>query len=140
LLLVVAAGLAAVSQCPICSREVLMAAPNIVSPTSITLKQISSTVGTAAITLVTCAADRAVKVSTLYAANVQGTNAGDITIRVSDGTATHAVCSTVSVPADASLLVVDRNSPVYLEEGDRIEAIASATGTIEIVGSFEEIA
>jgi len=117
-----------------------MAAPNIVSPTSITLKQISSTVGTSAVTLVTCATDKAVKVSTLLAANVQGTNAGDITIRVSDGTATHAVCSTVSVPADASVIVVDRNSPVFLEEGDSVEAIASATGTIEIVGSFEEIA
>jgi len=117
-----------------------MTAPNVNAPGSITLKQFSSTVGTAAITLVTCATDKAVKVSTLYAANVQGSNAGDITIRVSDGTATHAVCSTVSVPADASLIVVDRNSPVYLEEGDRIEAIASATGTIQIVGSFEEIA
>jgi hypothetical protein len=60
-----------------------MAAPNIVSPTTITLKQLSTTVGTAAITLVTCAADRAVKLSTLYAANVDGTSAGDITIRVS---------------------------------------------------------
>lgn len=117
-----------------------MTAPNIVSPTSITLKQLSTTVGTAAITLVTCATDRAIKLSTLFAANVQGTNAGDITIRVSDGTATHAVCSTVSVPADASLVVVDRNSPVYLEEGDRIEAVASAAATIEIVGSYEEIA
>ena len=117
-----------------------MAAPNIKSPKSITLRQLSTTVGTAAITLVTCAADRAVKLSTLYAANVAGTSAGDITIRVSDGTATHAVCSTVSVPADASVVVVDRNSPVYLEEGDSIEALASATATIQIVGSYEEIA
>lgn len=117
-----------------------MTAPNIVSPTTITLRQLSSTVGTAAITLVTCATDRAIKLSTLFAANVQGTNAGDITIRVSDGTSTHAVCSTVSVPADASVLVVDRNSPLYLEEGDSVEAVASATGTIQIVGSYEEIA
>ena len=117
-----------------------MAAPNIVSPTTITLKNVASTVGTSAITLVTCAADRALKVSTLYAVNVDGTSAGDITIRVSDGTATHAVCSTVSVPADASVVVVDRNSPVYLEEGDSIEAVASAAATIEIVGSYEEIA
>jgi hypothetical protein len=140
LLPVVAAALAAVLQCPTCSVEEIMAAPNIVSPTTITLKQLSTTVGTAAITLVTCAADRAVKLSTLYAANVDGTSAGDITIRVSDGTATHAVCSTVSVPADASVVVVDRNSPVYLEEGDSIEAVASAAATIEIVGSYEEIA
>lgn len=117
-----------------------MAAPNIKSPTSITLKQLSSTVGTAALTLVTCGADKAIKLSALFAANVQGTSAGDITIRVSDGTSTHAVCSTVSVPADASVLVVDRNSPLYLEEGDSVEAVASATGTIQIVGSYEEIA
>jgi hypothetical protein len=117
-----------------------MVAPNVNAPGSITLKSLRSTVGTSAVTLVTCATDKAVKVSTLYAANVQGSNAGDITIRVSDGTATHAVCSTVSVPADASVIVVDRNSPLYLEEGDSVEAIASATGTIEIVGSFEEIA
>jgi hypothetical protein len=44
------------------------------------------------------------------------------------------------VPADASVVVVDRNSPVYLEEGDSIEAVASAAATIEIVGSYEEIA
>ena len=117
-----------------------MAAPNIVSPTTITLRQLSTTVGTAALTLVTCAADKAIKLSTLYAANVDGTSAGDITIRVSDGTATHAVCSTVSVPADASVVVVDRNSPVYLEEGDSIEAVASAANAIQIVGSYEEIA
>ena len=118
-----------------------MASPNVnASSATITLKSLRSTVGTSAITLVTCAADKAVKVSTLYAANVQGSNAGDITIRVSDGTATHAVCSTVSVPADASVIVVDRNSPLYLEEGDSVEAIASATGTLHIVGSYEEIA
>lgn len=117
-----------------------MAAPNLVSPATITLKQLSTTVGTAALTLVTCGANKAIKLGTLFAANVHGTNAGDITIRVSDGTATHAVCSTVSVPADASLVVVDRHSPLYLEEGDSVEALASATGTINVVGSYEEIA
>ena len=117
-----------------------MAAPNIVSPTTITLKNVASTVGTSAITIVTCAADKALKVSTLYAANVEGSNAGDFSARVSDGTSTHAICSTVSVPADASLVVVDRNSPVYLEDGDSIQVVASAAGVIHVVASYEEIA
>lgn len=117
-----------------------MAAPNIVSPTTITLKNVASTVGTSAVTIVTCPTDRALKVSTLYAANVEGSNAGDFSARVSDGTSTHAICSTVSVPADASLVVVDRNSPVYLEEGDSIQVVASAAGVIHVVASYEEIA
>lgn len=117
-----------------------MTAPNIVSPTTITLKNVASTVGTSAVTIVTCPTDRALKVSTLYAANKQGTNAADATVNLVTGGATVAICSTVSVPADATLVVVDRNSPVYLEEGDSLTATASATGAIEIVASYEEIA
>jgi hypothetical protein len=117
-----------------------MAAPNIVSPTTITLKSLRSTVGTSAVTLVTCAADKAVKVSTLYAANIDGDNAADVSARVDVSGTTHAICSTVSVPADASLVIVDRNSPVYLEEGQSLQVIASAAGAIHIVGSYEEIA
>lgn len=117
-----------------------MAAPNIKSPTSITLKSLRSTVGTSAVTLVTCAADKAVKVSTLYAANIDGSTPADVSARVNVSGTTHAVCSTVSVPADASLLIVDRNSPVYLEEGQSLEVLASSTGTLHIVGSYEEIA
>jgi hypothetical protein len=117
-----------------------MAAPNIVSPTTINLKSIRSTVGTSAVTLVTCASDKAVKISTLYAANIDGSNAADVSARVNVSGTTHAVCSTVSVPADASLLIVDRNSPVYLEEGQSLEVLASSTGTLHVVGSYEEIA
>jgi hypothetical protein len=118
-----------------------MAAPNVNgSSTIILLKGFRETVGTSAITLVTCAADRAVKVSTLYAANIHGSNAADVSARVNVAGTTHAVCSTVSVPADASLVIVDRNTPVYLEEGQSLEVLASSTGTLHIVGSYEEIA
>jgi len=117
-----------------------MTAPNIVSPTSIVLRQASTTVGTAAITVVTCATDRAIKLSTLVASNVHGSSTGEVTIQVTNGAATHAVCSTVSVPADASLIVIDSNSPLYLEEGGRVLAFASASATIQIVCSYEEIA
>ena len=117
-----------------------MAAPNIVSPTTITLKNVGSTVGTAAITLVTCGSNKAVKVSTVYAANIQGSNAVDVTCRLNVSGATHAIASTVSVPADATLVIVDRDSPVYLEEGHTLEAFASATGSLHLVASYEEIA
>jgi hypothetical protein len=117
-----------------------MTAPNIVSPTSIVLKNASAAVGTAESSVVTCPSGKALKVSTLYAANVHGTTPGDLSVRLSSPAGTHAICSTVSVPADSSLIVVDREAPVYLEEGHSILAVASAAGVIQVVVSYEEIA
>lgn len=117
-----------------------MAAPNIVSPTSIVLKNASASVGTSPSSVLTCDANKAVKVSTVTFANTHGTNAADATLNLVSGGATIAICSTVSVPADATLVAVDRNSPVYLEEGDSLTASASAAGALQIVVSYEEIA
>jgi hypothetical protein len=112
---------------------------NIKSPTTIELKILATTVGTAASTFVSTPGTAVLKVDSVIAANIDGTNAVDYTLRVSDGTATHAVCSTVSVPADASLVVVDRTWPVYLPEGWRLEHLASAANDLHVTGSYEEI-
>ncbi len=115
-----------------------MASPNIIQPTSITLKQIAKTVGTSAVTLLTCDAGKSVKVSTLLCSNVTAT-AASFTLRISDGTATHAMYSTFVVGANDSKLAVSRDYPVYLEEGSSLQAIAGATGSINIVGAYELI-
>lgn len=117
-----------------------MAAPNIVSPTTITLKSVGATVGTSAAAFVTCPSNKALKVSTVYAANVNGSSAADFSCRLNVSGTTHAIASTISVPADATLIVVDRNAPVYLEEGASLEAVASSTAVLHIVASYEEIA
>jgi len=41
------------------------------------------------------------------------------------------------VPADATLDILSKS--IYLEEGDKIQALASANGDAEIVVSYEEI-
>lgn len=120
-----------------------MAAPNIVSPTTITLKNVASTVGTSATTIVTCATDKAVKVSTLLVTNVDGSYspaARTITCQLSSTAATHAIAMRASINADATLIVVDRNAPIYLEEGQSLQVLAYATGTIHAVACYEEIA
>jgi len=48
-------------------------------------------------------------------------------------------CSTISVPADATLSVIDKNNSFYLEEGDNIEGGASANGDLVITISYEEL-
>jgi len=123
-----------------------MAAPNIVNVTTITGKtdQVSLTT-TSATAVVSNAASsgKVFKINSLVVSNVDGTSAADITIAVYSeddigGTATELV-STVSVPADASLVVIDKNTSLYLEEDMSIGATAGTADDLKVVVSYEEI-
>ena len=123
-----------------------MAAPNIVNVSTITGK--SATVAlstTSATTLVSNAAssNAVYKINMIQVANVDGTNAADITIDVhsaaSGGGTAYSLVSTVSVPADASLVVLDQNPAIYLEEDRSITATAGAANDLEVIVSYEEI-
>jgi len=124
-----------------------MAAPNIVGPTTITAKTafLTAVTGATGTVLLNNAASsgKAFQVTTLYVANIDGTNAVDVTIEVhgqDDGAGTgYAICSTVSVPADASLMVVTKDSPIWLEEDRSIVVTPSASNDIEVVCSYLEI-
>lgn len=122
-----------------------MAAPNVVNTATLTLKNAKGAVTTSMATAVNNAAasNLAVKVVSLYIANIDGTSAADITVSVFDqddvgGTGT-AIASTVSVAADSSVVVIDENSPVYLEEDMSIGVQASANGDLVFVASYQEI-
>jgi len=123
-----------------------MAAPNIVNVSTITGKtdQVSLTT-TSATTVVSNAASsgKVFKINSLIVSNVDGSSAADITVSVYSednigGTATELV-STVSVPADASLVVVDKNTALYLEEDMSIGATAGTADDLKVVVSYEEI-
>ena len=123
-----------------------MSAPNIVNVATITGKtayvKLSSTSAT---TILSNAAssNKVFKVNFIQIANVDGSNAANITLTVNsedDGGGTaYALASTISVPADASFLALDKNSAMYLEEDKSIVATASAANDLEVVVSYEEI-
>ena len=123
-----------------------MAAPNIVNVTTITGKTNVVSLTTTNATLVvenTAASNKVFKINSLVVSNVDGTNAADITISYYSeddigGTATPIV-STVSVPADASLVVIDKNTSIYLEEDRSIGATAGAANDLKVIVSYEEI-
>jgi len=123
-----------------------MAAPNIINVTTITGK--SAVVGlttTAATAVVSNAAasGKVFKINSLVVSNVDGTNAADITVSYYSeddigGTATQIV-STVSVPADATLVVIDKGTSIYLEEDRSIGATAGTANDLKVLVSYEEI-
>jgi len=118
-----------------------MAAPNLKSPTTITGKTVGYAVTTsmAAALSNSAASGKVLKVNSVYCANVDGTNAADITLEHFDGTTASKIGSTIVVPADATQVLVTREAYIYLEEGHSLRAQASAAGDLELVISYEDI-
>jgi hypothetical protein len=119
-----------------------MAAPNIINVSSIFAKTLGSALSTTTTTnIVTCPSDRVLKINSVVVSNVNGTSSADATVYFWDDSVgtRYALAFTIGVPADASLVVVGKDTSIYLEEGDRIEAGSSSVGTLNIIVSYEEI-
>jgi hypothetical protein len=128
-----------------------MAAPNIASLTTITGKTTYFTpTGTTAVVLLpnAAASGNVFKINQIVVANVDGTNAVDATVSIytngavaqgsapSGGTA-YPIASTISVPADASLIVVDKTTGIYLEEGVSISITSGTASKLTFSVSYE---
>ena len=108
--------------------------------------------GTTAVVLLPNAASsgKVFKINQIVAANVNGVSAVNTTVSIysngavaqgsapSGGTA-YPVASTVSVPANASLIVVDKTTPIYLQEGTSITVTSGTASGITYSVSYEEI-
>jgi hypothetical protein len=118
-----------------------VANPNIVNVTNIYGKTVGAALTTVSADIVTNAASsgKVFKINAIYVANIDGVNNADATVAVFDASASasYRLAYTITVPADATLDVVSKN--IYLEEGDKITALASANSRLEILVSYEEI-
>jgi hypothetical protein len=126
-----------------------VANPNIVNVTNIlgntSTNLISSTADPFATALINNAdsSGKVYKVNTIIAANVDGTSPFDITISIFSeddlgGTGT-AIASTITVPADASVVIIDKNTSFYLLEDKSVGATAGTANKIVVTCSWEEI-
>ena len=124
-----------------------MANPNIVNVTSILGETVVGALTTTLTTvLLTNAASsgKVYKVESIMVANVDGTSAADVTIDIhtaANGTAgtSYALAATISVPADATLSVIDKTNSFYLMENQSIIGGASANSDLEVVIAYEDI-
>jgi hypothetical protein len=120
-----------------------MTAPNIVDVADIKGESsVKTTLTTSPSTIVFNQVDsnQVYKLNSVVVTNVDGTNAADATVQLARQGVNYSIISTASVPADASLIVVSKETGIYLEEGDAIQAFASANGDLDISVSYETIA
>lgn len=123
-----------------------MAAPNIVNVASVIGKTAYLTPSntTANVLLANSASSNKVfKINQIVASNIDGTNAVDCTVAINSAAAgsgtSYAIASTISVPADASLIVVDKSTAIYLEEDKSIVVTSGTASKITYTISYEEI-
>lgn len=121
-----------------------MAAPNIVGLNTITGKSTAVGLGTTAVVGIltnSSGSNKVFKINTIRATNVDGASAADISVGFSivGAATTQYLARTISVPADAALVVVDKTTSLYLEENQHIIAQASAANDIDIFVSYEDM-
>ena len=128
-----------------------MANPNIVSVASIYGEccgwALTTTLDT---TLFTVSASKLIKINRIVCTNVDGSSAADLDLlittdiqtslggTVASGATNIYLAKTISVPADASLVVSD--TPIYLREADILKGGASAVSDLELFITYEVIA
>lgn len=124
-----------------------MSNPNIVNVTTITGNTTYLTPGnTTANTLLSNAASSGLvyKINQIVCANVNGSSAVNATVAINNQAAgagtNYPIISTISVPASASLIAVDKTTAVYLMENSSIVVTSGTASGITYTISYESIA
>lgn len=118
-----------------------MANPNIVNVATIQGKVAGAAVTNSASALVTnsSGSGKIIKINALSIANISASTA-TITVDIyKNQTTAYRLAYTISVPAAATLIILSKDTSVYLEENDSLRVTASANSALEAVCSYEEI-
>tara|TARA_Y100001963_G_C6791851_1_gene455963 strand:- start:5899 stop:6273 length:375 start_codon:yes stop_codon:yes gene_type:complete len=121
-----------------------MAAPNIVNVTSIYGKTVcEDNIGTGDAAFLTNAAssNKVLKINSLTIANIDGSNDDDITVTLKtvSGTVLAKLAHTVAVPKDTTLVVISKDTSIYLEEDMVLHLDATTASRLSAVCSYEEL-
>jgi hypothetical protein len=121
--------------------------PNIINVTSIYGNSASVSLSTTSATQLAsnaASSGTVLKVNSIVVANTNGTSAANITINLYSAAAlggtAFPIASTISVPANASLIITDKTTSFYLLENQSIGATAGTANYLTVTASWETIA
>jgi hypothetical protein len=131
-----------------------MVAPNIVSATSVRgqTKLVALCATSSTILFNSAGSNMLYKISTLLVAN-RSENSAAVTVTVAESTSSSSSSSSsacgdsrvatlaheIVVPPNSTLVIVNRNTPIYLQEQFSITAAASAPNALDVICAYEEI-
>lgn len=117
-----------------------MANPNIATASSVygrtELQQVTTT--PTAIVSNAGSSNKVFKLNALIVTNISN-NVANITVDIfRAGTPAH-IARLIPIPAQSSLVVIAKENPFYIVEGDALRLTASANSALDAVCSFEEV-
>jgi hypothetical protein len=118
-----------------------MANPNLINTTSIFGKTAYRDVTTVQLALVTnpMGSDALIKVNSILISDTGGFSSGAVTVTLTRGADVISIATTVVVPNSGNKVIVDKNTPIFLEEGDVIKVSCTSNSTVHAICSYEEI-
>lgn len=118
-----------------------MANPNIINVSDIrgnTAVQNVTTVSTALVTN-SASSNSLYKIVMLSVSNISDIDDVAITVTLQRSSAAYSLANNINVPLNSSLVLITKDSAVYLVEGDTLNCKASANANAQIVCSYEVI-
>ena len=119
-----------------------MANPNIVNVSNIYGKVAGQSIGTSASEIVSNPAQsgKIFKINAISIANVDGSNSASVTVELyKDQSTIFHLAKTIVVPENSTLVVLSKDTSIYLEENDSIRIYGSHAQRLQGVCSYEEI-
>lgn len=118
-----------------------MAAPNIVNVTNITGRTAVAILSTTSTDIITNAASsgKVFKINSLIVSNVNGASAAQVTASLIRSSTEYRIASTIFVPANSSIVLIAKDAGIYMEEGDILRVVASASNFLHALASYESI-
>jgi pyruvate/2-oxoacid:ferredoxin oxidoreductase beta subunit len=119
-----------------------MANPNIVNVTTIYGETAVLAATTANANVVQNAADSSqiYKINSLFASNLNDASDMDVSVDLVRSGSNYSIARNITVPFNATVVVIAKDSTLYLKEGDALSCAASSNSNVQIVCSYEVIA
>lgn len=116
-----------------------MAYPNLLSITLVRAQTAVQNITTTSTIFITNAAasGNVIKAGSVVVSNNDAANTAEISAEFVRNGFSYNIVNSVIVPPRSTLIVLGKESPLYLEEGDDIKLIASANNHLEAIGSYE---
>jgi hypothetical protein len=118
-----------------------MANPNIVNVTSIygETAVFEATTANANVVQNASASGEIYKVNSLIISNIDGVSDAGANVSVVRSDTYYYLGYSLAVPVQSSLVLISKDSSIYLKEGDAIMCTASANNDVHVVCSYEVI-
>ena len=115
-----------------------MAAPNLLGTTTVTGKTALATLSTVTSNVITNSSSSGTvdKLNSIVLSNYTS-NTVNANVMINRSSTIYYIGGTVSIPANSTLVLLGKDTSLYLEEGDVLQANVSANTSVSISASYE---